>query len=92
MTTSSTKTGLRVYKQVVHRQPAAVDEDRCVDDKIDVALRCHRVEQAHKRDNEYKVVGEEAEQLTEGVMPVGSEHAVEEVEGVAEEDTAKDDG
>ena len=25
-------------------------------------------------------------------MPVGSEHAVEEVEGVAEEDTAKDDG
>ena len=79
-------------KQIINRQPATVDEDGCVDDEVDIAFRCHSVEQSYKRDNEYQVVGEEAEELPEGIVPTWTEKRMEKVEGIAEEDTAKDDG
>ncbi len=92
MEMSRTKTGLRIDEQVVHRQPAAVDKDRHINNQIDEAAWFDGIEKTHERDDEDEVVRKEAEQLTEGVMPVGTEHAIKEVEGITEEDAAKDHG
>lgn len=92
MDMSRSKTGLRIDEQVVRRQPAAVDEDRYINNQVDDAAGFDGIEKTHERDDEDEVVDEEAEQLTEGVMPVRPKDAIEEVEGVAEEDAAKDDG
>ena len=86
------KAGLRIDKQIVHRKPCAVHKDDNVNDEADKKVRFHGADEPYEREDEYEVIGKETEQLTEGIMPVRTEHAVEEVEGVAEEDTAKDDG
>ena len=79
-------------EQVIDCKRAAVNKDPHINNQTEQVFRLNCFEQGDERHDENKVVCEEAEQLTEGVMPIGAKHAVKEVEGIAEEDTAKEDG
>ena len=85
------KAGLWIDEQIVHRKPCTIEKDDCINDETDKAVRFHGADQPYEGEDEHEVIGKEAKQLSEGVVPVGTEHAVEKVEGVAEEDAAKDD-
>lgn len=76
----------------MNRQPAAVDQHGDVYDEVEHAFGRDGVEQGDERDDEHEVVGEETEQLPAGIAPDGTVQAVDEVKGVAKEDTAKYDG
>lgn len=79
-------------EQVIDRQPAAVDQYGDVYDEVEHAFGRDGVEQGDEWDDEHEVVGEETEQLPAGIAPDGTVQAVQEVKGVAKEDTAKNDG
>ncbi len=75
-----------IDEQIVHRKPCTIEKDDCINDEADKAVRFHGADQPYEGEDEHEVIGKEAKQLSEGVVPVGTEHAVEKVEGVAEED------
>lgn len=86
------KTGWRIDDEIVHRKSSAVDENSYVNDEAHETLCFHGADQPYEREDEHEIIGKKTEQLSQGVMPVGTEHAIEEVESIAEEDTAEDDG
>ena len=86
------KTGLRMDEQVIDRQSAAIDQYSNVYDQPQHVTGLHGVDQQNKRDDQYQIICQKAQQLPAGVAPVWTKQAVEEVEGVSEKDTTKDDG
>jgi hypothetical protein len=89
---SRTETCLGIDEQVIGCQPAAVDKDPHIYSQTDQMFRLDSFEQGDERYDENKVIGEEAEELPKGVVPAWTEKRMQEVKGIAEEDTAKDDG
>ena len=79
-------------EQVIDCKRAAVNKDPHINNQTEQVFRLNCFEQGDKRHDENKVVCEEAKQLAKCVMPTWTEKRMEEVEGIAEEDTAKEDG
>ena len=79
-------------EQVIDCKRAAVNKDPHINNQTEQVFRLNCFEQGEERDDQYKVVGKETKQLAKCVMPTWTEKRMEEVEGIAEEDTAKEDG
>ena len=63
---------LRMDEKVIDRQSAAVQQDRNVNDQVEIARRVDGVDKQNEWGNEHQVVREEAEQLTKGILPNGA--------------------
>ena len=81
-----------IYEQIIDRQSAAVEEHSNINDEIDIAGWINRIEEQDEWDDQDHVIREEAQQLTERVVPAWAEQAIQEVKGIAEKDTTEDDG
>ena len=77
-------------EKIIDRERSAVQQNGHVNDQVELIIRFYGFEERQKWEDQHQVIGQKAQQLSERIMPAGSEQSVQKVECIAQKDTTED--